>query len=101
MSIQYEILQGSFWKIANGKQSHTHEWKCLNPEKKFIPKEIEYKNRIKKAATTRKQKRADEMNISLTEYDKMNYGQRSKLFKDMEKAGTLKSQQINNQNAKN
>lgn len=68
--------QKSFWNVANGRQRHTHGWICLNPREKFVPKPHN-PERNRKAGRTRNQKGAEELGISLAEYEQLTYQQRS------------------------
>lgn len=68
--------QAGFWKVANGRQKQTHGWICLNPRKEFVPKPHD-PARNTKAGRTRNLKGAEELGISLEEYEKLSYQQRS------------------------
>lgn len=85
--------QAGFWRAANGIQGQSLGWVCLNPVKEFVGESPEQKTaKQSKAAATRVAKRAAEMGLTVDEYNLMTYGQRSKLFKQMEAARELKSQ---------
>lgn len=86
--------QAGFWRVANGKAARTHGWTCLNPEKEFVgetPEEKAAKQR--KGAANRVAKRAEEMFLTVEQYNAMDYSTRSKRYRQMEAAGQLKSQQ--------
>ena len=85
--------QAGFWKVANGRQQRCHGWACLNPTKPFEPAPKSARDEAQaKAAAVRVERRAKEMGLTVEAYNEMSYGQRSKLFKQMESRGELMSQ---------
>ena len=76
--------QASFWKVANGQQKQTHGWVYLNPTKEFITKPHDPATNVK-AGRTRNQKGAAELGISIEEYEKLSYQQRSYRRKKLRK----------------
>ena len=89
--------QSGFWLVANGKSGSTHGWTCLNPKKKWEPKEFDAKAAARAAADSRTAKNAAQLGLSVEEYQAMDYSSRSRLRKklgikseleiDAEKAG--------------
>ena len=89
--------QSGFWLVANGKSGSTHGWTCLNPKKKWEPKEFDTKAAARAAADSRTAKNAAQLGLSVEEYQAMDYSSRSRLRKklgikseleiDAEKAG--------------